>query len=204
MSDAAAPSSEDVLALWFGALDAHGRADESHSARWYRKDPAFDQALREQFGDTHRAVAAGERQGWLDTPRGRLAAIIVLDQLSRNLFRGSPQAFANDGRARALAEEGIERGFDRALATDERAFFYMPLMHAEDLAAQDRCLELFTAWRDEAPAELRDRIAGSLKYAQMHRKVIERFGRFPHRNAVLGRASTAEETQFLSEPGSSF
>ena len=195
---------EDVLRFWFGELDAQGRADPEHSARWWRKDAAFDQLIRDRFGALHTAVSAGERDGWREAPRGRLAWIVVLDQFSRNMFRGSPVMHAGDARAVAAAREGVERGVDRELAHDERTFFYMPFMHSEELADQDRCVALLAGWRDDLAGDMRERVAGLVPYAEKHRDLIRRFGRFPHRNALLGRDSTDEERDFLAQPGSSF
>jgi uncharacterized protein (DUF924 family) len=195
---------EEVLRFWFGELDADGRAGEEQRTRWWRKDASFDQLIRDRFADLHAAVAAGQREEWLASARGRLAAIIVLDQLSRNLFRGSGRAHAADARARELARDGIALGIDRQLAHDERSFLYMPLMHSEELADQDRCVELFCALRDELGEPMRGQVAGIVQYAEKHRDIVRRFGRFPHRNALLGRDSTPEELAFLAEPGSSF
>lgn len=195
---------EEVLSLWFGELDANGRADELHTGRWWRRDPAFDDLLRERFGALHEAVARGERDHWLDSPRGRLAVIIVLDQLSRNMFRGTGRMFAYDAKALHAALEGVELGMDRSLACDERSFFYMPLMHSEDASAQRRCVELFEALRDALPNPARERMESNVVYAVKHREFVERFGRFPHRNTLLGRESTPEEEEFLKQPGSSF
>jgi uncharacterized protein (DUF924 family) len=196
---------EEVLSFWFGELDERGRADSAHAARWWKKDPAFDGEIRDRFETLHRAVANGEREEWLSSARGRLAYVIVLDQFSRNMFRDSGKMFACDPQALAAALGGIELGMDRQVAHDERSFFYMPLMHSEDLAAQDRCVALFAAWRDElaqvAPEEKR---ADSVSYAERHRDIVKRFSRFPHRNALLGRESTPEELEFLTKPGSSF
>ena len=195
---------EEVLGFWFGELDPSGRVDAVHSARWWRKDTAFDQEIRARFEPLHATVARGERDAWLSTPRGRLAYVIVLDQFSRNMFRDSVRAFACDERALHAALAGIELGVDRRLQYEERSFFYMPLMHSEDLATQERCVALFTAFRDEQSGALKTRLAGTLKYAEQHRDIVRRFGRFPHRNALLGRTSTAEEVEFLTQPGSSF
>jgi uncharacterized protein (DUF924 family) len=189
---------ESVLDFWFGRVDEHGMADSAHSSRWYKKDPAFDVEIRSRFGALHGAVAAGSRDAWLATPRGRLAAVIVLDQFSRNMFRGDARAFAFDVRALEMALEGIDRGDDRALHLGERSFLYMPLMHSENLATQDRSVALFAALHDELPGD-RQR-----EYAERHRDIVRRFGRFPHRNATLGRTSTAEEIEFLKGEGSSF
>jgi uncharacterized protein (DUF924 family) len=191
---------EEVLSFWFGPLDERGQADQAHVARWWRKDAAFDAEVRARFGTLHQAVLRGEHEDWLATSRGRLAYLLVLDQFSRNMFRDSPRAFAADERALAVALEGIAAGMDRAIGTQERGFFYMPLMHSERLDAQDRCVELMKAWTRE-PGGGGD---GTLRYAEQHRDIIRRFGRFPHRNLVLRRTSTDEELEFLRQPGSSF
>jgi uncharacterized protein (DUF924 family) len=195
---------EHVVHFWFGELDANGFADDEHQARWWRKDPAFDQQVRDRFAELHEAVLAGRRENWLATARGRLAFIVVLDQFSRNMFRGSARMHTGDARACDAAADGIERGMDRALAHSERSIFYMPLMHSEVLAEQDLCVELVTRWRDEVSEPWRERVAKFLPYAEQHRDIVRRFGRFPHRNAILGRVSTPEELAFLSKPGSSF
>jgi uncharacterized protein (DUF924 family)/nitroreductase len=196
--------SERVLSFWFGELDEQGRADEAKAKRWWEKDATFDRQIRERFEADRHAILAGERDEWLATPRGRLAAIIVLDQMSRNMYRDTPGMFEADDEALRLALEGIERGDDLRLATDERAFLYLPLMHSEELAIQRQGVQLFTEFRDELSGELRERISRNLDFAIRHQEIIERFGRFPHRNAILGRASTPEELAFLEQPGSSF
>jgi len=185
---------EEVLGFWFGPLDEQGHADAVHVSRWWKKDPAFDAEIRSRFGALHATVLRGERDLWLTTPAGRLAFILVLDQFSRNMFRDSARAFAGDGRAVEAALEGIAAGADQRLRAHERGFMYMPLMHSENLELQDRCIELFGAAGD----------VGSEKFAERHRDIIRRFGRFPHRNPVLGRPSTDDERAFLAQPGSSF
>lgn len=174
---------EEVLAFWF-----------ADPARWWKKDPAFDAEVRAHFGALHEEIERGAHEDWLGTPRGALAYVIVLDQLSRNMFRGTPRMFASDARALAAAREALDRGHDAALAPAERSFLYMPFMHSEDLADQERCVELFRAAG----------LPGQLRYAEQHRDIVRRFGRFPHRNEILGRASTDEERAFLAQPGSSF
>jgi uncharacterized protein (DUF924 family) len=174
---------DDVLAFWF-----------ADPARWWRKDPAFDAEIRTRFHDLHRAVAAGAREDWRATPRGALAYVVVLDQFSRNMFRDTAGMFASDAQAVAAARAAVDRGDDRALADTERMFLYMPLMHSEDLADQDRCVDLFRALGRSY----------ELNYAEQHRDIVRRFGRFPHRNQLLGRASTPDEVEFLKQPGSSF
>jgi uncharacterized protein (DUF924 family) len=191
---------ERVLNFWIGPLDAAGEPAPGQSKRWYSKDPEFDARIRAEFGADLERAARGELDDWKSTPRGRLALVILLDQFSRNLHRGTAAAFANDARALALSREGISRGEDRTLAAVERQFLYMPLMHAEDREAQDLCVEVFR----RASAELGGKLDGVIPYAERHREIVARFGRFPHRNEMLGRSSTAEEIEFLKEPGSSF
>lgn len=195
---------KEVLTFWLGELDSDGCADQAISRRWYTKDEAFDQQIRERFAGERAAILEGKREVWLRTARGRLATIIVLDQLSRNMYRDTPQMFTADERALETALEGIDQGLDRQLATDERVFFYMPLMHSESLEIQQRCVQLFTTFRDELDGPAHDRLAQNVKYAIAHRDIVMKWGRFPHRNRILGRASTPEEEAFLEQPGSSF
>jgi len=198
------PRADAVLQFWFGELDATGRADEAHSARWWSKDPAFDASIRERFAALHEALMRGECASWRDSARGRLAYLIVLDQFSRNLFRDTAAMYASDELALTAAMSGIDLDLDRQLRLDERAFFYMPLMHSEQLEAHDRCVNLYKGFAGELPEALRAGMQGRVQYAEQHREIVRRFGRFPHRNAILGRASTAEELEFLKQPGSSF
>jgi uncharacterized protein (DUF924 family) len=195
---------DDILDFWFGPLDEHGSADSEHMARWWKKDPAFDDEIRRRFGDLSRAIDSRRLDSWLDDPRGRLAQIVVLDQFSRNMHRDTPAMFAGDPRALELALEGIARGHDRELSLDQRIFMYTPLVHSEELAHQERAVVLLAALRDSAPPSARERVAEVARYAEMHRDIVRRFGRFPHRNAILGRESSAEEIAFLQEPGSRF
>lgn len=175
----------DIIRFWFTEIDR---------ALWFRKDADFDRLLDERFGALHAQACLGELSAWRDTPHGRLAEIIVLDQFSRNLFRDSAKAFAQDGMALVLAQEAVRTGADAALAPQERVFLYMPYMHSESAAIHQTAVELFT----------RNGIADNLDYELKHKAIIDRFGRYPHRNAVLGRTSTPEEIAFLQEPGSSF
>jgi uncharacterized protein (DUF924 family) len=193
-----------VLDLWFGPLDRNGCASPVKSTTWWKKDEAFDLILRNEFADLHAAVATGEREHWLEDPRGRLAYVIVLDQLSRNMFRGTARMFAQDDRALDAAIGGIERGHDRDLRLDERVFMYMPFMHSESIDHQNRCIELFEKLRDEQGPATRERVARNVDFAVQHRNIVARFGRFPHRNKLLERPSTHEELAFLQGPGSSF
>jgi uncharacterized protein (DUF924 family) len=193
------PDPESILSFWFGALDAHGRADRAHRERWWLKDPAFDRTLAERFGDDVEAALAGRLEPWNEAPRSALALVLLCDQLPRNLFRGSGRAFAGDPRAFDAAERAIARGFDRTLSPDERGFLYMPYMHREDLAAQDRAVELFRQMAAVDPVH-----QYSVDFALKHRAVIAQFGRFPHRNAALGRTSTTAELDHVAQPGTGF
>lgn len=195
---------EEVLTFWLGTIDEHGLSDAAHTARWYMKDAAFDAQVRQRFAETWSALVRGEHEDWKRAPRSLLAYVIVLDQLSRNMFRGTAQAFASDHLALGAAEAAVELGFDRALVGVERGFLYMPFEHSEELATQDRAVALFTAFRDESTGPLKEYLGQSVEYAVRHRDVIVQWGRFPHRNQLLERASTAEELAFLQQPGSSF
>jgi uncharacterized protein (DUF924 family) len=188
---------EGVLRFWFGELDAQGCADEAHRQRWFRAEAAFDEEIRRQFGRSHEEVMNGEHEAWCATPRGRLAPIIVLDQFSRNLYREQARCLQGDERALATALESIDAGLDESFPCDERRFLYMPLMHSEDLSIQARCVRLFAGWLAEASGPIHQRVAESLDFAKRHRDVIARFGRFPQRNVMLNRTSTAEELEFL-------
>ena len=190
MSTPATP--EAILAFWFGAMP------HAERAAWFRKDPAFDRTIRERFGDTLARGLAGAFGEWCLTAHGALARVVLLDQLTRNAYRDTPDAFAGDTRALATARDAIERGLDRALDGYERWFLYMPFQHSEDVLVQRRSVALFAALAGDAGLD------GPLRYAKRHAEIIERFGRFPHRNAILGRASTPAEAAFLREPGSSF
>ncbi len=186
----------EVLEFWFGAPGTPGHGQPR--PEWFRKDPAFDEAIRSRFLALHARAALGECERWREAPASLLALVVVLDQFSRNLYRGDARAFSQDAQALACAEEMLARGWDARLLPVERQFAYLPFEHAEDLAMQDRSVSLFASL--EAFAETK----GLTEWAEKHRVIVRRFGRFPHRNAALGRESTAEETAFLREPGSSF
>ena len=193
-----------ILHFWFGDLDAEGCASSEQSKLWWRKDSEFDALIRADFEDDYRAIVGDQREEWLHKPESCLAYIIVLDQFSRNMFRGTGDMFAADHRAQTAALRGIDKGFDQELGMHPRVFFYMPLMHSENIERQDRCVKLFESLRDDCEERIRERFAGYVDYAVRHRDIIARFGRFPHRNAVLARQSTPEEQAFLKTPGSAF
>lgn len=181
-----------VLDFWFGH---EGRS----RPEWFRKDAAFDESIRTRFGALVDAALQGPPAALPEDPRGLLARIVVLDQFPRNLFRGQARAFAGDAQALLLARHAVARGADRALPPVQRSFVYLPFEHAEDLQAQDESIRLFEALAADDPER-----ADALVWARKHQVIIQRFGRYPHRNAALGRSSTAEEAAFLLEPGSSF
>jgi len=197
MSDPTASEADAVLDFWFGAPGS----SEFGAARkaWFSKDAAFDAAVRERFGALVERALRGELEAWADEPRSALAQILLLDQFTRNAFRGTGRSFAGDARALAAASRMVGSRQDEALPPLMRAFIYLPFEHAEGLAMQDEAIRLFTKLVSEAPEQ-----ADMLDYAHRHRDVIERFGRFPHRNDLLGRQSTAEEFAFIKRPGSGF
>jgi uncharacterized protein (DUF924 family) len=176
---------DDVLRFWF---------EELPPAQWFTVSAALDETIRARFGALHEAATRGELFAFRETAEGRLAEVLVLDQLSRNLYRGQARAFAYDGMALVLAQEAIARGADAALPPPRRAFLYLPFMHSESLVIHQQALALFAAPGMES----------NLDFERRHLAILERFGRYPHRNAIVGRASTAEEIEFLKLPGSGF
>ena len=182
----------EVLEFWFGADPGKPRGE------WFRKDSAFDDAIRARFGALHERAAQRGLDAWRSTPEAMLALIVVLDQFSRNLHRGDARAFAQDAYALECTRQALARGDDARLLPVQRQFICMPLEHSENLADQERCVELMRAL--EAFEETR----GLVAWAEKHRDIIRRFGRFPHRNAALDRPSTEEESEFLTQPGSGF
>lgn len=187
-----------MLDFWFGAPDDPERG--TARAAWFRKDPAFDATIRDRFGSLVERALRGELESWSADAEDALAEILVLDQFTRNIFRDTPRAFAGDPRALAAASAMVGRRVDAHLPGFMRGFVYLPFEHAESIAAQDEAVRLFVALAAEGDGG----DGQMLDYARRHRAVIERFGRFPHRNAILGRRSTAEEERFLREPGSGF
>ena len=178
-------SYQEVLNFWFKEIEP---------ANWWVKDSAFDNSITEKFLSIHNAAKHCELAPWRETAHGRLAEIIVLDQFSRNMYRDTPQAFACDGIALVLAQEAIAAGTDKALKPVEKSFLYMPFMHSESLVIHEKALALYQA----------NGIDSNVDFEIKHKEIIERFGRYPHRNSILNRQSTAEEIEFLSQPNSSF
>ena len=183
---------KDVLQFWFGTTPGERRK------AWFVKDPVFDESIRARFLPLVGSAAAGALSGWTASARGALALIVVTDQFPRNMFRGSARAFATDPLALATASHLIAQGWDATMLPVERMFAYLPYEHSESPAGQDRSVELF------APLAAFPETSDALDYAERHRIIVKRFGRFPHRNAALGRQSTAAEVEFLEQPGSGF
>jgi uncharacterized protein (DUF924 family) len=198
------PSSDDILEFWFGSDSDYPEQLRHRYQRWFYADPAFDATIAERFGDAVEAAAAGRLSDWSYTARGTLALIVLLDQFPRNIHRGNAAAFACDQLALAYCESGITRKLDAQLSPVERSFFYLPLEHAEDLAVQTASVAAFTRLLDEAPAGFREFAQKNLKFAVDHRELIKRFGRFPHRNNILGRQSSAEERAHLDSSSNRF
>ena len=191
---APAASPQDVLDFWFGQP-----ATTQALPQWFRKDPAFDAQIARLFGATIERALDGQLDDWQSTPASTLALLVVLDQFTRNTWRNTPGAFAGDARALRIAQAAVARGDDRQLGCWQRSFVYLPFEHTEDRAVQTVALELFAALAAQHPETAAQHV-----WAVKHAEIIERFGRYPHRNPVLGRVSTPEELDFLSQPGSSF
>lgn len=188
----AAPADTEVLDFWFGVPPGRQRAE------WFRKDPGFDEEIRRRFGALHAAASRRGLEGWRASPGSMLALVVVLDQFSRNLHRGEAHAFAQDAHALECARQALARGDDQGLLPVQRQFLYLPFEHSEDLADQERGVELMRS------LDGFEATRGISEWAVKHRDIVARFGRFPHRNAALGRACSADEIEFLKTPGSGF
>ncbi len=175
------PRTAEIVAFW----------REAGPPKWFLKDDGFDASIRQLFGPLHAQAAAGGKDDWAETPDGALALLLLLDQFSRNLYRGSPQAFAQDEKARQIARKAVEAGFDQTVDPAFRTFFYLPFTHSESILDQELCVRLSHRLPDP----------DSLRWARIHEKIIRRFGRFPHRNKVLGRHTTPAEQAFLDSGG---
>jgi uncharacterized protein (DUF924 family) len=180
-----------ILEFWFAGKDTPRDA-------WFEKDPAFDAEITARFMEDYERARAGDYDSWQDNPKDCLALVLLLDQFPRNMFRDDPRAFATDAKALNVAQHAIAQGFDRAVSPVARLFFYLPFQHSEDKLMQDRSLELHRALPDW------DQPGSPFAFAQRHWEIIRRFGRFPHRNAVLGRESTVAESEFLKQPNAGF
>ena len=197
-------TAKDVLEFWFRDATSSPEALERRGAVWFSADPAFDRECATRFGVLLEDATVGVLDGWAETSPGRLALVILFDQMPRNIHRGTPAAFAHDARAAAHCVAGIESGQDRSLHPIERVFLYMPLQHAEDLGLQRRSVEQFESLAAEADDAWRDRFTENAHYARLHHDIVERFGRFPHRNRILGRESTEEELRYLADGAPTF
>lgn len=193
---------QPLLDWWFGVPASAAETTRTHQPLWFGKQ--HDQLAAELFASEMEQALAGRLDSWQQTPQGWLAGILLLDQLPRMIHRDSAQAFAGDAQAQVLAERGMAQGWHLLLPPIAQVFVYLVLEHAEDLSCQQRAVDCLTGLYRQAEGEDKSVFAGFLEFAERHRQIIQRFGRFPHRNAALGRASTAEELAFLQEPGSSF
>ena len=189
----------EIFTFWFGNAQAEGVSYVQQRRLWFTKDPEVDAQIRDRFLPLYQQAVTGKLEHWQQSPQGCLALLLLLDQFPRNMFRNTPQAFATDLQALAIAETAIDQGFDQAVLPIQRLFFYLPLEHCEDRTRQQQSVNLFRQLYAEA-----EEFADTLDYAQRHQAVIDRFGRFPHRNLILNRPSTVEELKFLQQPGSSF
>ncbi|MFL1404991.1 DUF924 family protein [Marinobacter sp. M1N3S26] len=194
----------ELLDFWFGPLDEHGLPDREHRERWFRSSRAFDQEIRRRFLSMVLFASENGLEQWRTEPGGRLAEIILLDQFTRNIHRGGAMAFSNDAQAIRLCLEGLEAGADVRLVPIQRAFLYMPLQHSEKLTHQDRSVALYDQLAASTDGPLGTFLGSFLESAREHRAVIERFGRFPHRNGALKRPSTPEERDYLGAGASTY
>lgn len=189
---------ETIHNFWFGQLNERGLCIEDKNALWFKSNAETDEICRSQFEPLVKKATQGKLQHWAAGDRSLLALIVLLDQFSRNIYRGTPNAFASDPRALALAQEAVTSGRHLGLPPIHRVFLYLPLEHAEDLEIQNQCVELFEALRDEEQTE---QFEGFTRFAVAHRDVVAQFGRFPHRNVILGRQSSSEELAYLEKHG---
>lgn len=203
---------QTIIDYWFGEEVADSSTPprsaqqiaKQQSKFWWSKNETIDNDIRQRFEPVLKALLTGHYSSWFSTPQGRLAAIIVLDQFSRNMYRENAQAFSQDSLALHWTLEGIRQGDDKKLTPLQRVFFYLPLEHCEQLNMQNLAIEKFSQLQDDAPASFADLAKGFVDYAHQHQEVIARFGRFPHRNALLNRSSTELEKAYLAQPGAGF
>lgn len=205
----ALPAASEVLAFWFGTTPPTDAASLQVQSHWFTKSDAFDEQIRTRFGSTIEAAVRGELDSWANEPLGWLALIVVLDQFTRNVYRGKPASFSGDSAALRWSDHGLAQGWDRSLPFMARPFAYLPLEHSEDISRQDQSVSVFEklvadAESANAPEKVMATLRSNLDYAQRHRDVIRRFGRFPHRNAFTGRVSAPAELEYLAQPGAGF
>jgi uncharacterized protein (DUF924 family) len=195
---------DSVLRYWFGNSADDAEVVREKTVLWWKKNPEVDDEIRHRFEPMLESEIKGELTSWGNSARGQLARILLLDQFPRNMYRGTARAFAYDEPARRLTRETLEQGVDRMLRPVERVFIYLPFEHSEDAQDQATSIRLFEALLEEVPATLKEPFQNFLDFAKKHKEIVDGFKRFPHRNAMLGRASTPEELEFLKGPGSSF
>ena len=195
---------DELLGYWFGEAMKDPSKIPGRMGLWFGNDPERDARMLDRWGPLVAAAAEGKLDSWTRTPRGRLAVLLLMDQFRRNIFRGTPEAFRRDGRARYLMRDGVSRMMDIQLTPVERVFFYMPLQHSESLDDQELGVDRYLQVEREVASEHKPIFADFRKYAQLHRDIIARFGRFPHRNAILGRRDTPEERAWLASGGETF
>lgn len=193
-----------ILDYWFADVATDITALPERSALWWQKNADNDAYITEHFSKDVELALAGELDFWAQTATGRLALIILCDQFTRTIYRGAGKAFAGDAKALQLAIEGIEKQHDQELDVFQKVFFYLPFEHSEDSQMQERSVALYLELKNSAPESLQEAVDGFYQYALAHKKIIDQFGRYPHRNEQLGRDSTAQELEFLKQPGSSF
>ena len=198
------PRIAQVLEFWLGAAQPTDASALTRQSMWFTKSDALDAEIRSRFGAWVEAARAGRLDGWAETAHGRLALVVLLDQFSRNAWRGQPEGFAGDAQALVLALQALENGHWEAVPPLAQFFLAMPVEHAEDPTMQARSVALFTHLAAQATPATQPVLRSALEFAHKHQKVIARFGRFPHRNAALGRDSTAEDTAFVAQPGTGF
>jgi len=193
-----------VLDFWFSDSELDSPQLDSRMNRWFGASDALDDRIRREFGTLIESATTGRLDDWTETPRGRLALIILLDQFCRNIYRGTARAFAHDKKALKIAIEGTMAGDHKQLNAVERMFFFMPLQHAESLKIQEKSVSIFNALAETVPGTLHETFLTAAQFAELHRDIVAEFGRFPHRNAVLGRKNSSEETAYLAGDTPSF
>lgn len=197
---------DKILDFWFGNLEENDVPSDKNRKIWWIKDPENDEFIKDNFEANLSMAINGELDSWKSTPIGSLALIILLDQFSRNIYRDTAKSFSQDKKAVEFCLEGIHKNLDNKLHPVQRVFYYMPLMHSENISNQEKSIECFSNLAKEftVPEAIANMVSGSYEYALKHYEIVKRFGRYPHRNTILGRESNPEEIEFLSKPGSSF
>jgi uncharacterized protein (DUF924 family) len=199
------PQAQDILSYWLGQLNPEtGQSTENKFPLWFGKSQETDDHLRETYGSLLEKAKAGELKDWEESPESLVALVILMDQFSRNIFRGTSGMYAADEKALSLSKQVVESGQDEQLPTAMRVFLYMPFMHSEELEDQEKCIEIFKKLKEQVPESIKDSIENNVIYAIKHRDIVKEYGRFPHRNEILSRANTPEEEVYLAQPGAGF